>query len=289
MSDDSSTRFPKLNDTNYAQWSIMMEAELTRKGLWTNIVEVVVDQDGKTEEEVQKDYMARLVKRSVSKMAEARSEMILRVDGGQLSHMMSRDPLEVWSNLRTVHRARGFATSLALHRKFFTSRKSLKTTMQAWIGEIRGQAFAMKLAEIEVSDQMVILALTLGLPPSYDNVIINFDSTDPIQLTLENVIVRLLNEETRQSSRRTQAADTPKSDSNDAAMAAVMRAGKPIACFFCDQAGHYKSECPEKAKWDTFKLTKTDAANAVLDEDEDATFAAIAYKDEKDEDEDSDF
>jgi hypothetical protein len=279
MTDDSSARFPKLNDTNYAQWSIMMEAELTRKGLWTNIVEVVVEKDGKTEEEVQKDYMAKLVKRSASKMAEARSEMILRVDGGQLPHMISRDPLEVWSNLRTVHRARGFATSLALHRKFLTLRKTLKMTMQAWIGEIRGQAFAMKLAEIEVSDQMVILALTLGLPPSYDNVIINFDSTDPIQLTLENVIVRLLNEETRQSSRRTQAVDTPRPDFDNAAMAAVPIPRGKIACFFCDQVGHYKSECPEKAKWDTFKLTTTSTgeANAVFavdddddDEDEDA-------------------
>jgi hypothetical protein len=32
----------------------------------------------------------------------------------------------------------------------------------------------MKLAEIEVSDQMVILALTLGLPPSYISKTLNF-------------------------------------------------------------------------------------------------------------------
>jgi hypothetical protein len=110
----------------------------------------------------------------------------------------------------------------------------------------------------------------------YDNVIINFDSTDPIQLTLENVIVRLLNEETRQSSRRTQAVDTPRPDFDNAAMAAVPVPRGKIACFFCDQVGHYKSECPEKAKWDTFKLTMTGEANAVFavddndDEDEDA-------------------
>jgi hypothetical protein len=60
MTDDSSAHFPKLNDTNYAQWSIMMEAELTRKGLWMNIVEVVVEKDGKTHQE-KPQYLYRTI------------------------------------------------------------------------------------------------------------------------------------------------------------------------------------------------------------------------------------
>jgi hypothetical protein len=49
-----------------------------------------------------------------------------------------------------------------------------------------------------------------------------------------------------------------------------------IACFFCDQVGHYKLEFPKKVKWDTFKLTTMGEANAVFtvdnnnDKDEDA-------------------
>jgi hypothetical protein len=78
-------------------------------------VEVVVEKHGKTEEEVQEDYMAKLVKCSASETAEACSEMILWVDGGQLPHMISRDPLEVWSNLQTVHCACGFSLWAVLH------------------------------------------------------------------------------------------------------------------------------------------------------------------------------
>ncbi|KAL4082077.1 hypothetical protein V8B97DRAFT_1913928 [Scleroderma yunnanense] len=33
----SGSHFPKLTDTNYSNWSIMMEAELIRKGLWTGV------------------------------------------------------------------------------------------------------------------------------------------------------------------------------------------------------------------------------------------------------------
>lgn len=53
-------------------------------------------------------------RRDAAKMDEARMEMILHVDDGQLSHMCSQDPLEIWETLEHIHRAVGFATSLAL-------------------------------------------------------------------------------------------------------------------------------------------------------------------------------
>ena len=47
-------------------------------------------------------------------MDEARAERILCVEDGQLSHMRSQDPLEIWETLERVHCVAGFATSLAL-------------------------------------------------------------------------------------------------------------------------------------------------------------------------------
>ncbi len=63
--------------------------------------------------------------------------------------------------------------------------------MESWVGQIRRMAKVMELAGIDVSDQDLILALTMGLPPSYENDIINFDATPPDQLTLSNMIVSL--------------------------------------------------------------------------------------------------
>ncbi|KAJ3831783.1 hypothetical protein F5878DRAFT_549112 [Lentinula raphanica] len=93
MTDNSTTSFSKLDDLNYTSWAIMMEAELIRKDLWTNVVEEI-----KIEVDVQK------AKRKAEKMAQARAEMILRVEPGQLSHMTLKDPLEIWEKLRNVHR-----------------------------------------------------------------------------------------------------------------------------------------------------------------------------------------
>jgi hypothetical protein len=52
MSLDEKTCFPPLNDSNYTEWSIRMEAELVRKGLWDN-VQCEVSVEGKPTEEVE--------------------------------------------------------------------------------------------------------------------------------------------------------------------------------------------------------------------------------------------
>ncbi|KIJ29593.1 hypothetical protein M422DRAFT_268937 [Sphaerobolus stellatus SS14] len=52
MSESDSIRFPRLNDTNYAEWSVRMEA-------------------GKEEEVIEKELKIKMSKRSASKMAEA--------------------------------------------------------------------------------------------------------------------------------------------------------------------------------------------------------------------------
>ncbi|KAJ3816513.1 hypothetical protein EV361DRAFT_813001 [Lentinula raphanica] len=93
MTDNSTTSFSKLDDLNYTSWAIMMEAELIRKDLWTNVVEEI-----KIEVDVQK------AKRKTEKMTQASAEMILQVESGQLSHMTLKDPLEIWEKLRNVHR-----------------------------------------------------------------------------------------------------------------------------------------------------------------------------------------
>jgi hypothetical protein len=64
--------------------------------------------------------------------------------------------------------------------------------MQAWISNVQSLAYTIEEAGIPVTDHDKILALTMGLPTSYDAVIINFDSTAPAELTIQSVITRLL-------------------------------------------------------------------------------------------------
>ena len=72
---------------------------LVRRGLWSQIVNIVVDETGKDATTVAAEIETLKKKRSTEKMDEACAEMVLRVEDGQLSHMRSRDPMEVWQTL----------------------------------------------------------------------------------------------------------------------------------------------------------------------------------------------
>jgi len=206
-------------------------------------------------------------------MAEARAELVLCVEPSQLSHMTSRDPMIIWQTLERVHRAAGFATSLALRRQFLTARKLDSETMEAWIGRIQSMVLRMEYTGVVVTDQDRILALTMGLPASYEAIVINFDATSSTDLTVEHVISRLLNEETRQQSNESTAITSPTDtdhDPNNVAFVARRLAASSQTCYFCDKKGHFKSDCPDRLRWEQSKKNSTEtAAAAEYDSDSD--------------------
>ncbi|KAF8965571.1 hypothetical protein BDZ97DRAFT_1647418, partial [Flammula alnicola] len=104
------TSFDKLNDSNFYEWRIYMEALLTRKGL-LEVVNGSQRHPGGTEG-------SKKVKDFYRKQAEARAELILRVSPSQLSHCRDTDPMLIWNNLTNIHASNGRSTIIALRRRF---------------------------------------------------------------------------------------------------------------------------------------------------------------------------
>ncbi|THV04516.1 hypothetical protein K435DRAFT_616491, partial [Dendrothele bispora CBS 962.96] len=148
----------KLNDSNYASWAMMMEAELIRKDLWDNI-------------------SSRRLQKSRTSISRGKDST-----NGYLSN---------------VHHTRGFSTALSMQRKFLTMKKTKTQKMSAWIGEVKAQAFEMEEVGLQVTDLDMIL-LTMGLPSSFDGLIIQLDATPYEDLTVDHVATQLLSEETHQ-------------------------------------------------------------------------------------------
>jgi hypothetical protein len=223
----------KLTADNYEVWRVLMEAVFTRK----NVLDVAVG----TTLWPTTGPNSKAVKDWDQKSAEARAEMILAVEINQLAHMTAPTAPEVWEELERVHCSCGFATKMALRRKFMSMHKPNDQKMSAWIGDVRSVAFRLSQVGVTVNDEDIILVLTMGLPASFDTFVIALDSTNAAALTLDYVIGRLLNEESRIS------IVTPSPSVPEVAYAAnARRPLSQITCFMCGKRGHYKINCPDK-------------------------------------------
>jgi hypothetical protein len=156
--------------------------------------------------------------------------------------------------------------------QFLRVKKLDSETMEDWIGCVQSMVLRMEYTGIVVTDQDKILAFTMGLPTTYKTVVINIDATSPNALTVEHVISRLLNEETRQQSNTDADIPSPANpdhDPNNVTFAARRFAASSQSCYFCDKRGHFKSDCPERLCWEESKKKSTEtAAVAEYDSDE---------------------
>ena len=232
MSSSKALSFEKLGEENYPVWKVYMEAMLVRKSL----MDIV---DG-TKVMLMGSPGSKAVIAFRRAQAEACAEIILCLEPSQLPHARSADPKVIWDELDAVHRSRGFATRLALRRKFLFLMKKTDQPMQSWIAEVRDAAHRLLNADAKASEEDIILVLTQGLTSEFDNFVVTLDATATSDLTLDYVIAHLLNEEARQGVIRQSAADS--------ALAATSTRHnlQNITCFLCQKKGHYQSHCPQR-------------------------------------------
>ena len=161
-------------------------------------------------------------------------------------NVTSTNPAEIWDQLKLVHRAHGFATRISIKWKFFMARKKASEPMSAWISRICGIANHLNEIGAKVDNEEIILALTMGLPDQYNNLIITLNSST--QLEIDTIITRLLNEEIRQEVLPGDGPGSQGSLQREVAFVASTRdrsAKLHITCFRCGRKGHYRSECPQ--------------------------------------------
>lgn len=230
----------RLNTGNYSEWAIRMEALLIRKDLWDVVEPEEETTEGETEEDQGEEAEEAEDNRSRKDMAKARALMIEYAEKSQLVYMTERDPRKIWTKLKGVHQSRGLATEMGYRRRLSTLKKTSGQTMEAWIGSIIGIQWELGEIGVSITDKEVILALTNGLGSEYESFVVSLDATPVDDMTLDFVIQRLLNEESRRVS-------TGITGSTETALRATPAA--PRVCWFCEEPGHIKANCEVYQSW----------------------------------------
>ncbi|KAF9441460.1 hypothetical protein P691DRAFT_683870 [Macrolepiota fuliginosa MF-IS2] len=198
--------FDHLNNENYYNWKIYIEAVLVRKGLWPII--------------------------------------ILHVTPPQLAHCSHTNPMIILNTLADVHAPHGCSTIISLHHQLHKLCLEHSETMAAYIAHgCHLIGLLSKAGQIIPSDDL-LLAITAGLPHSYDAFLISLDALSNSEYALDTIILHLINEYTCQtpttSGPHTQAQLMTTAPSDDAM--AITTPHCPIleiTCYHCNQKGHY--------------------------------------------------
>ena len=150
------------------------------------------------------------LKESQRFLSEAHAKIILRVTPSQLTHCHDPDPMTIWNNLMIIHSSHGHSTIIALHHRFHHLHLKHTENMSTYV------AFLLEEADVTVTDDDIILAITSGLPWSYDSFLISLNATPDDDYMLAYVIACLVNEYQHQHAHHHQSS----TDSTDAALAA---------------------------------------------------------------------
>jgi hypothetical protein len=134
--------------------------------------------------------------------------------------------------------------------------------------------FQLTQIGVSVPDEDFILALTNGLPPHYENLVLVLDLT-PFDLFSVNYVIRHLR--TEESRRRTAVASKfGGTNSSDQALATMLKQTSTthIICFSCGQKGHYQANCltVPMPPWTAALTRPVGSANTVTDEGFDAVW-----------------
>lgn len=123
---------------------------------------------------------------------------------------------------------------------------------------------------VDISDEDMILALTMGLDNMYNSFIISLDSTPSDQLDVDHVISHMINEEVLCENIESQgvlvrtigevSAKGRVKVKKEENVVMVAAASGPISCWRCRKNGHVKAFCTEKP----IRGQDTEGANMVM-------------------------
>ncbi|KAG0700550.1 hypothetical protein DFH29DRAFT_762368, partial [Suillus ampliporus] len=127
LSTMSKLTFEKLNDTNYTEWSMQMEALLDEQDLW--------DVVNGTETKPNLRPNAKAMKTFICKQRLAKAKITLHLSTSQLPHARNNDgdPKAIWDNLSCIHQSCGFGCIFSMLHELSTMVKEHDQPMQAWV------------------------------------------------------------------------------------------------------------------------------------------------------------
>ncbi|KAK2580008.1 hypothetical protein KPH14_010773 [Odynerus spinipes] len=244
----------KLNNSNYQIWKEKVQLLLMREKVWHT---------------VEKVKPAAADEKWLGEDMHARSTIGLLVEDDQLRHIKkTTSAKEAWDSLKGYHEKASLSNIVYTLKRLCRSRLAENESMERHINGMLNMVDELEARGESIKERMVIALILGSLPDSYNTLVTALETRPEIDLTLELVKGKLLEEEQRRTNSRQNTKDVDDvalkvqhRTNQEATGTSGIKTNKGTTCFFCKRLGHQKKDCYKYKKW---KYNK-EKANQVTD------------------------
>lgn len=267
MSDEMMTRnMPKFDGSDFTTWKF----QITRLFIANGLLEIVDGTRKKPEEEAQIKLWER-------ENAKAMFLISSSMEAKQLKSLITCETAnEMWVRLAKIHEQKSASNKLILNQRYHEYRMAPEDSVVEHFTKV--QNLAQQLRDIGQNiDDVSIMAKILGsLPPKYNAFRTAWDSMDEKRQTLENLMERLIKEESQYFADDDAASALAAMTINKRKTSAKKNSSKPqnqskkkdgdhskrkdSDCYYCGKKGHYARDCRKKKHDNEEKGSRTSSS-----------------------------
>ncbi|GFY90898.1 hypothetical protein Acr_07g0010940 [Actinidia rufa] len=268
-----------LSATNYALWKPKMEDILFCKDLHDPL-----ENKGEKPTEKKDEEWIKMNRKTIG--------LIRQCIGHEVFHHVAQETsaYDLWTKLEKMYQAKTSRNKALLMRRL-VNLKLQRGTVVEHTSEFQNLVNQLASIDLHFDDEMQALLLLSSLPESWETLVVSLsNSAQDGKLTMSTVKDALFNEE----ARKKEMGMTERSESqalisdgsrergrghhrnNGRGRPRSQSRGRSFKCFFCDQEGHIRRNCPKYKTHMQSSETASASASVMTDSDNDAFLVSSA-------------
>ncbi|VFQ76117.1 unnamed protein product [Cuscuta campestris] len=168
------------------------------------------------------------------------------------------DPVDIWDKLESRYKSKSLTSRLYLKKRLFGLQMAEEANFNGHLDEFNKITIELESIDVKIEEEDKALLLLASLPSSFDNIVTTL-LFGKETLKFDEVVAALLMNETRRGGNgvsndgqalvaKGAGRERGRSKERGGASQRFKSSSKSFRCYYCDEEGHFKRDCPKRRK-----------------------------------------
>ncbi|VFQ73127.1 unnamed protein product [Cuscuta campestris] len=168
------------------------------------------------------------------------------------------DPVDIWEKLESRYKSKSLTSRLYLKKRLFGLQMAEEANFNRHLDEFNKITTELESIDVKIEEEDKAMLLLASLPSSFDNIVTTL-LFGKETLKFDEAVAALLMNETRRGGNRVSndgqalvakgaGRERGQSKERGGASQRFKSSSKSFRCYYCDEEGHFKRDCPKRRK-----------------------------------------